>query len=297
MYYNELYHHGILGQKWGKRNGPPYPLSGGSYSVSEVKEIYEERKNKNSIYNKKHFDKVMKTGTVMSTLSYDRDRVKNADMFYTAYDKTDKYHYAAMFNRKLSEPIKDEAGNVIGKYEYYKYRINNIAKSDIKVASEDSGAAAFKKLYSKNRDFYNYVTDPERMQNNFVKSKYRFKGYREARSVLEKMRSQKDYIPTEKEVSILYRMFNYTIPSDGGGNARVAKDVKTQRAKFFKELKENGYGAVLDTNDAIYGGYKANAPVIVFDTSQIVPENIKMTNSLDKRFSSLAYRGRKMIGK
>ena len=23
---NELYHHGIKGQKWGKRNGPPYPL-------------------------------------------------------------------------------------------------------------------------------------------------------------------------------------------------------------------------------------------------------------------------------
>ncbi|MCI8993386.1 MAG: hypothetical protein HFG80_11810 [Eubacterium sp.] len=25
-YYSKLYHHGIKGQKWGVRNGPPYPL-------------------------------------------------------------------------------------------------------------------------------------------------------------------------------------------------------------------------------------------------------------------------------
>lgn len=30
-------HHGILGQKWGKRNGPPYPLDVGSYSTAEKK--------------------------------------------------------------------------------------------------------------------------------------------------------------------------------------------------------------------------------------------------------------------
>jgi hypothetical protein len=33
----ELQHHGILGQKWGKRNGPPYPLDSGDHSASEKK--------------------------------------------------------------------------------------------------------------------------------------------------------------------------------------------------------------------------------------------------------------------
>ena len=33
----ELYHHGILGQKWGKLNGPPYPLDSKDHSASEKK--------------------------------------------------------------------------------------------------------------------------------------------------------------------------------------------------------------------------------------------------------------------
>lgn len=32
-----LSHHGILGQKWGKRNGPPYPLDAEDHSASEKK--------------------------------------------------------------------------------------------------------------------------------------------------------------------------------------------------------------------------------------------------------------------
>lgn len=35
---DELYHHGIKGQRWGKRNGPPYPLDSGDYSIREKKE-------------------------------------------------------------------------------------------------------------------------------------------------------------------------------------------------------------------------------------------------------------------
>ena len=292
----ELSHHGILNQKWGVRHGPPYPLGGGDYIPSQRRAIRNKRKAGNSIYNKRHFDEVLKADkTTLSTLSYDRDRTKNTDMFYATHNVLDKHQYNALFNRPIPQTIYDEKGNPIGTGNFMKYRIDNSLKTDIKVASEDSGAEVFRELFKKDRDFYNFVMDEDRMQSYFVSDKYKFKGYREVRQVLEKMK-QDDYTPTAEELQVVYRMFNYVIPYDGAGDARKGKDVTTQRTKFFNACKEAGYGAVLDTNDAIYGGFKAKSPVIVFDMEQVVPKDVYRTKMIDQKFSDLVLVGRKLLG-
>lgn len=216
-------------------------------------------------------------------------------MFYATHNILDKHQYNALFNRKIAQTVYDEKGNAVGTGLFMKYRIDNSIKHDLKVASEDSGAEVFRRLYKKDRDFYNFVTDDERMRSYFVSDKYKFKGYRESRDVLNKMKDP-DYVPTADELQKVYRMFNYVIPYDGQGNARKGKDVLTQRTKFFAACKNAGYGAVLDTNDAIYGGFKAKSPVIVFDMGQIVPKDVYRTKMSDQRISELAFVGRKFLG-
>ena len=55
-----LKHHGVLGQKWGIKNGPPYPLGKGKYSSSEKRKIFQARKkNPKGLYSKKQFTKAL----------------------------------------------------------------------------------------------------------------------------------------------------------------------------------------------------------------------------------------------
>lgn len=48
LYYNYLEHHGILGQRWGKKNGPPYPLGASDHSAREKKAGWRKSLNKDT---------------------------------------------------------------------------------------------------------------------------------------------------------------------------------------------------------------------------------------------------------
>ena len=288
MLYNDQYlmHHGILGQKWGTRNGPPYPLKGGSYSPSEKTAIKKARTNKYSRYNKKHYDDVLKKGTTLRTLSYDPNRTKDTDMFFAAHTKKDVDHYKAFFDKAMEQPIYDENGNEVGSGSFLKYSIQSKAIKDLKIASEDSGAKAFKELYSNDRDFYNFVTDPNRLRNHFEAGIHKISpGYASARKSMDKLQDP-TYKPTERDLDTAYRIFNHSIPSVGS-DKRSEKDMYNQRSKFFRQLKNDGYDALLDTNDSLYNSVQAESPVIVFNMEAVIPDNVYRTTTAEVRKSKV----------
>ena len=294
MFRPYIEHHGILGQHWGRRNGPPYPLKGGDYSGEEKRKIRIKRLDPNSIYNKKHFDETLKADkTKLQTLSFNPDRTKDVDMFYASHKVLDNNVYKALLNQPVPKTIYDEDGNEIGTEKIYRFAIQNKLTNDIKVASEDSSAKIFANLYKNNRDFYNFVTDPDRMMSYFDQKRLHISGYKQAKTILDNMTNNPDYVPTFEDVRTIYRLFNYVIPYDGGGtDQRGAADVLSQRTKFFSMLKDAGYGACLDTNDSIYNSLHAAHPVIVFDMSQVIPDEVLNTDASDRALgiASIAFR-------
>lgn len=72
----EIYHHGIAGQKWGQRNGPPYPLRDGAHSPSEKKKGWKSSLSSSTKINKtinKSKNKI---------LTNDKDEQKSLALFF-----------------------------------------------------------------------------------------------------------------------------------------------------------------------------------------------------------------------
>ncbi|GHU53522.1 hypothetical protein AGMMS49975_11790 [Clostridia bacterium] len=109
-----LYHHGVSGQKWGVRHGPPYPID------STVGDI------------------TIKKGTSFKRLSIHQENVSKGHAYVT-YLKNDSEHYKGFFGARLKAMNKGAAV----------YSIDLKAANDMKAPSKQKRLDTFLELYSK----------------------------------------------------------------------------------------------------------------------------------------------------
>ena len=115
-YSDYLQHWGILGQKWGQQNGPPYPLGASQMSKAErradKKDAKWAKKNYNKIYSKAY-------NSSKKEIKEAANQVSKSVPKYTSNGKISK-QYMTAFNKKLAEimnsnisDLKSPSGKVV----------------------------------------------------------------------------------------------------------------------------------------------------------------------------------------
>lgn len=154
---DELYHHGILGQSWGHRNGPPYPLDSSDYSKAEKraarkaahKEKSEARKakkqqkheiaaQKKAVKEEAKRQKILKTGSLKEVRKL-KGNISNAE-------------YTEVFKRLENEQKLDDFDKEQKKNFAVKVKSAQSVVSDL-----DKGSAAAVNLYNRGATIYNVL--------------------------------------------------------------------------------------------------------------------------------------------
>jgi predicted transcriptional regulator len=282
---------------------------------------------------KRNRDITVKAGSSMKTLSYDVNRMKTAkeakdladSMYYTNIDKSDYAFYNTFFNSSTK----------VGNRNVLKFTTDNKALRNIKIASEKSGEDEFLKLYRSNKGFRNYINNKDLMSSTMPTKQRNMKEYKAALKTLDRINKRADHKASDKEVRELYKLYNYHLGASTGTQGMLGRattkeaaeayiaskkgngfkysmvdagnglysvvnddltdDIRTYKNLFFGRLKDRGYGGVLDINDAMYGRFKANSPIIVFDNSAWVTKSNRRVRMNEKKFDTAYTIGRKSL--
>lgn len=298
----ELYHHGIKGQKWGVRR---YQYADGSVTPAGAKRYYTNRNEptinrvsslagmkateltniaKTKITGKQYVDTCLKKGTTFQRIQSSKDFENFA--FYATYKKSDSDKYMGLFGKNLTSRANSSAKQAekqakasgresdLANAKALRSYSDNMKVYQLKITStkklrvpSDENAGYITASLLKDKEFKkNVVASIEDSKSKMRRGQQQIL-FKQAQNAL-----QKDPAKMSKSEKIaVYKALNLSLTNHN------SQEVAAQD-RFYSELKKKGYNALLDYNDKEYSSYHAKRPMIVFDTDSVKLQSVSETN-------------------
>lgn len=293
---NELYHHGVKGQKWGVRryqyaDGTLTPAGKKRYSTSKsstslmnmkVKELTNQVRTQ--VTGRQYVDSYLAKGTTFARIQTSKEFENFA--FYATYKKKDMDKYLGLFGKNLTSRASGEANRAekeanisgdetdISRAKQLRDRADNMQVYQLKLEStkklkvpSDENAGDITANLLKESEFKKNVLASIQDSKEKMRRPTQQVLFRQAENALEKDPSRL----TKSEKVAIYKALNLSLVNHN------QQEIAAQD-RFYSELKKKGYNALLDYNDKDYSSYHAKRPMIVFDTDSVKLESVTAAN-------------------
>lgn len=259
---NELTHHGVKGQRWGVRNGPPYPID----------------------------NKVMKKGTRINTIAIANGGKLNSDDYlkkekksqwtytYNANNEWDNKVYKGAFALYI---IKARGANHISEYSYE-------TTKDLKMPTRRQREQEFFNLYKDPKFNKKVVSEMEYVRKILVEHKVGSAEQQKAYANLDF-----NNIQTDEQKKLAYEVFCHAMEHQ--------QYYKTTR-QYAKNMSKKYDAMVDDNNQGIYNMAQDPVVIFRANEALKAVENIpsryltseEITNNLDALAEELGKHGKKI---
>ena len=254
---NYLAHHGILGMKWGKRNGPPYPLEYSQKSSSEKKEKKKTDDAKKGLTDKQK--RYIRNGAIAAGVAlaviggaymYKKGALNPLHVSYIRFGHIVDINKLSTATKTISKKTKLQ-------------RISSVSTDDY----VKQGKSFYASYLKKDNAIYK-----ERMPKQ-IKSWYD-RGIVKSKDVyVNSIKLKRDIsIASERDVAEAYMKANKVTKVDEGQLTKfienlVERDSDVNKT-FINELKSKGFDGIIDTNDS--NSSFSKSPLFIFDASNII---------------------------